>query len=393
MDLRTILICSTLINIYLCVIMFVYYRSQKTYAGFNYWLACNFVLAAVYGPFALLSALPSELAILVVNSLIIAACILRIIGIRRFLAKIPPFQIHWILILIVFSYLGWFCLVHDEAVTRTIFISFLVVSYSYYIGYLIFKERHLGGGGLYIFAVNLFCFHASILIIRAWVLVMNPAGRTLYDPSFFNTIYFQLTLILDIGWTTTYIMLNSQRTNFELLSTRSQLEKIAYTDPLTGLLNRRRFYEEAEKEINTAKQTNQPLSLILFDFDDFKPINDNLGHTAGDRVLVEVAAMLLQSFRPSDKLVRLGGDEFVALLPQTSTEQAAEISKRLKYQLFDSPIEWKGSIITISLSMGIATLENTDTLIDHLVQRADTALYDIKNSDEKGHTIIKRLGE
>jgi len=155
-----------------------------------------------------------------------------------------------------------------------------------------------------------------------------------------------------------------------------QLKKLATMDFLTNVYNRRYFFELAEKEIVRSKRLKKELSLILFDLDEFKLINDTLGHAAGDEVLKSVTALVSQRLRKYDIFGRFGGDEFLILLPETSLAQANILAEGLKSILENAEIPYKERIITITASFGVAnTSFHQAQSLDELLQRADKAIY------------------
>jgi len=109
-----------------------------------------------------------------------------------------------------------------------------------------------------------------------------------------------------------------------------ELQRLANTDALTGLHNRRQFYELANQELARSRRTQAPVSLMMIDIDHFKQINDTYGHAMGDVVLQSLARTMKNSLREMDVIARLGGEEFVILLPQTSLGQATELAQRLR---------------------------------------------------------------
>jgi diguanylate cyclase (GGDEF)-like protein len=161
--------------------------------------------------------------------------------------------------------------------------------------------------------------------------------------------------------------------------------KLAVTDPLTGTFNRRTFLELAEKEIARARRSKEPLSLVLFDLDHFKAVNDKYGHLAGDQVLkrfVEVAKMCL---RQEDLLVRYGGEEFCLLLPQTDSADAAALAERIRgateYSSFAIKDGRSERRINVTVSGGVAQLGgDLDEDIGALIARADEAMYAAKEA-------------
>ena len=116
----------------------------------------------------------------------------------------------------------------------------------------------------------------------------------------------------------------------ELVSSNRELEKLSSTDRLTGLANRLRLDEEVARQISLAQRHAQEFSLILLDLDHFKLVNDQHGHQVGDRVLIEIAALLRQTLRNSDTAGRWGGEEFLIVLPQTSVESARKVADKLR---------------------------------------------------------------
>jgi diguanylate cyclase (GGDEF)-like protein len=166
------------------------------------------------------------------------------------------------------------------------------------------------------------------------------------------------------------------------------VERQAVTDALTGLANRRQFYEVLGREYERAQRFGTPLSLILLDIDDFKQINDTRGHLAGDAVLHGVATTLGELIREIDMAARYGGEEFAILLPQTGQEGAAQLAERLRREIAARPIRFgPDEIDGITASFGVAAgPEEAMTQID-LIASADAALYQAKR-DGKNHVTV-----
>jgi diguanylate cyclase (GGDEF)-like protein/PAS domain S-box-containing protein len=157
----------------------------------------------------------------------------------------------------------------------------------------------------------------------------------------------------------------------------------AFCDHLTGLANRRAFFEAAELELDRATHTPRPLALVIFDADLFKHINDRYGHPAGDRVLCDLADALRDSFRIVDTVARLGGEEFAVLLPSTGEEAALVGAERLRALVATRLVATDHGEIAYTVSAGVAVLDAQDGEpggIDGLVKRADQALYLAKRS-------------
>jgi diguanylate cyclase (GGDEF)-like protein len=149
------------------------------------------------------------------------------------------------------------------------------------------------------------------------------------------------------------------------------------TDVLTGLKNRRGFQEAAQAEIERARRNQQPFTLALVDLDDFKHVNDTLGHEAGDAVLVAVSDLLRERLRVVDVVCRVGGDEFALLLPETSNSEAATAFRDLLQRVSRS-LRQRGW--PVGLSLGAMTFNSAPRSLDAALRGADTLLYEAKRA-------------
>lgn len=170
----------------------------------------------------------------------------------------------------------------------------------------------------------------------------------------------------------------------ELAAKQVELEQLAATDELTRLPNRRRFFEVARRELQRLSRSSRDsrLALILLDLDDFKAINDTLGHAAGDAVLHEIGDVLAKTVRATDTAARFGGDEFAILLPMTDREGALRVAEKLMAAIRDLRVTWHGRELTVGVSAGMAVVAPSAVFdeqeVVHLVQRADQTLYAAK---------------
>lgn len=162
-----------------------------------------------------------------------------------------------------------------------------------------------------------------------------------------------------------------------------QLERLSFTDSLTGLYNRRYFDEQMSTEIKRAHRYGHPLSLVLFDIDDFKSVNDRHGHSVGDQVLQEVARRIIPCVRDVDIVARYGGDEFVMILPNTPTAGAVQIAERVRQMNCATPLRHGSDLeIPLTLSLGVSTIpphENAANLIEAADHALSKAKQDGKN--------------
>lgn len=165
--------------------------------------------------------------------------------------------------------------------------------------------------------------------------------------------------------------------NAHLLDT---VNKMALTDELTGIFNRRHFFALAEHEFSSARRYNLPLTAIILDIDHFKGFNDRYGHIIGDQVLRNVAKALQANLRSHDILGRYGGEEFSILMPVTELKAARSVAQRLKKSVSDLTIETDSGEVGVHISVGVAELSADMTTLLNLIDRADQAMYVAKST-------------
>ena len=165
-----------------------------------------------------------------------------------------------------------------------------------------------------------------------------------------------------------------------------EARQLADLDALTSLHNRRYFHETLAREVARAHRYNRDLALIIFDLDDFKAINDRIGHLAGDSVLAEAAERIRDVVRSADIACRVGGDEFAVILPESKLSDADQLYARLRTALSSRPV---GEAGPLTMSAGVAGLHPDDDAIAFF-QRADHALYGAKEAG-KGQVVAASL--
>ncbi len=213
----------------------------------------------------------------------------------------------------------------------------------------------------------------SIISSVTW-LIVNP--RPLNCSSVFFVPYWNTIVNLAFFLFTNYLL-------SELKSTLKNLEKLARTDALTGLINRMFFLELAKREINQALRHQESLTLAYIDIDDFKKVNDQFGHGVGDRLLCLVADVAQNTLRKIDIVARIGGDEFAILLPRTSYESAEVVLYRVQRVLVAS---MKQQGFSVTFSIGAITFSDPPDSVNEMIERADNLMYFAK---KKGKNLLQ----
>lgn len=169
---------------------------------------------------------------------------------------------------------------------------------------------------------------------------------------------------------------------YDVSATKAQaemLERMVREDDLTGVASRKQFMMEFDLELKRARRYGHPLSVMMIDLDRFKEINDRHGHAVGDEALRRVARCAMALLRDSDLIGRVGGDEFAVLLPETATEEAAQVGERLRHALASAAGDGQeNSAAPLTVSIGLSALAAGDPDIETLLSRADAALYRAK---------------
>lgn len=249
----------------------------------------------------------------------------------------------------------------------------LIVSYSFAFVYELWRGRDDGLVSRWpIMAIAI--VHVVLFPVRA------PAILTLPFPLTVPTYGAQTTSLLTFA-----PLLYSFALAFLLMAlTKERAEShqrhAATIDPLTEIPNRRGFSEQAERLLARTEQERGAVTLLLFDLDRFKTINDRYGHRTGDAVLILFAKSAAQSLRPLDLFGRIGGEEFVVLLPGVTTETAVAVAERIRSNFMSAAIELDGKPVAATVSAGTASAAQSGYRFDALYAIADTALYRAKQN-------------
>jgi diguanylate cyclase (GGDEF)-like protein len=225
----------------------------------------------------------------------------------------------------------------------------------------------------------------TCLAIAAVMALPGPQRLGISDPSaleiFLILISFALILLRSIAlsYYATALRMKMYRMTHSLEEAVLQAERLATHDPLTGALNRRAILPAIDEQINICRRKGLAACVAMLDLDNFKTINDNLGHAAGDIVLQELAQLIEDRIREFDKLGRYGGEEFVLLLPATRLEEGMSMLERIRKEIATASWHQLANDLQVTISCGITEIRPSDTTTDTL-SRADHALYDAKHA-------------
>lgn len=186
----------------------------------------------------------------------------------------------------------------------------------------------------------------------------------------------QITHISIIVYDVTDVAINK----LQLKGLNEQLESLSQTDGLTQLHNRRHWQICMEREFERNARYQDDATLVMFDIDHFKQVNDKYGHPAGDKVIQHIAHLLKQSLRETDCAGRYGGEEFAVVLPKTTADEALHFTERLRKKIEGSEITFENRIIKVTVSLGINDIKNSVDNSSNWLTGADKALYEAKQN-------------
>ena len=188
------------------------------------------------------------------------------------------------------------------------------------------------------------------------------------SPTGFASVEWLAVFAAGIAATLAFLLLHQERAE-------AAVDRLSMLDPLTGAFNRVTFHETAERELARASRAATPLSMVLFDIDDFRAINEKHGHVVGDEVLARFADLVRSALRQEDMLVRFGGAEFVVLLPDVPGPGAVIVAGRIRRRVAESVVQAAGQDFSLTVSLGVAArLDEGPESVETLIDRATSAL-------------------
>ncbi|HEX2917173.1 MAG TPA: GGDEF domain-containing protein [Edaphobacter sp.] len=224
--------------------------------------------------------------------------------------------------------------------------------------------------------------YALVLLLRGAAIAFHGWSGAIAD------------VVRDASWWLLACLITTAATAFGFMSlsaTRLRVELLwrAQVDDLTGLLNRWALKRTALKEIQHCRRTNSSLAVVMLDLDGLKGVNDTRGHTCGDIVLQAVGSVLQETVRARDSVARIGGDEFCVILPDSSVHDAIHVAERLREEIYDLVIRYRGDVIQTRASLGVASSDTSGLHWQNLVDDSDSALYEAKRSG-KNRVVVAR---
>jgi diguanylate cyclase (GGDEF)-like protein len=383
LDTRTLVAVIVAVAGVLLIAQILLWRIHRSVPGTGHWaLMTSFFCLG----FALLSqrdALPHLLTIVAANLFVVGATLSGLRGVRRFRGIARTRRERWAeagLFLAVAVGQAWLTYVTPSFRGRVLLMSTASATVLAATAWTLVRGAPRKTRAVRYSTAATFGIVAVVLGLRTvhYAASSNIASGFMAS-SYWQSSTFLATIVAAIGWTVGLLLLGAQRVELELRDAKDVLQTLASTDDLTGIHNRRALLERMESEITRARRYQSPLSVILFDLDHFKTVNDTHGHATGDQVLRSAVERCLGELRQHDAFGRLGGEEFAVLAPETGLEGAVELAERLRRKLATTPIPTESGPLEVTASFGVAVLPPERASREDLLRSADLAVYTAKS--------------
>ncbi len=369
MDIKTIVLALALGNLSLCAALFFYDFERKKPLALTIWLFAKQCQAAAWLLLFVPFILPDALLVPVAYSLLFAGLALEAgalwesegrPGWRRVLVPLGAAA--------MLAFLACYVVDSGPGVRALIASLTIVVFYLAAAGAL--ARGWSGASMLRRYLVVSMALLVAVVGARGLQVLLAPEGWNGLSNAMLQLLSYGAMYLLMLQSGFGYLLLAREKHQLEL-------ERLAVVDTLTEVPNRRGFFNILAPWMSLARRPGQPTSLIVFDFDSFKRVNDSYGHPVGDTVLRTIIEVCKTQLRDSDQLGRLGGVEFAVLLPRTELSAAALVAERMRAAIAANPVKTERAVINLTVSMGVTTVRADDSNVS-LFKRADEAMQTAK---------------
>lgn len=369
-DPRSFIIISAALGILCTFVFFVLHRSfPKEIRGLAHWGMACFIMTITAFLFALRGSIPLLYSSYLANMLLVCGIMLMYRSLQEFTGRPVRTTPMVVLLATLALTLGWATFIVDDYRMRVILIGTINAGLFGACGVVIHRMQQKGFAEWFTEAI--FMSTALICFVRSLASVFRlDATDPLQDVSPLQHVYLATFSFSIVALSLGFMLMVNRRL-------QRQLEYAASYDDMTGACRRGTFFDALDREILKSRRDGRPISVLMVDVDNFKAINDQLGHQAGDQVLADYVQKAQHVLRNYDLLGRYGGEEFIVLLPNTSQEEACSIAERLRAVAEQGAAD---DALIYTVSIGVATSEGGTASAATLIAAADKALYVAKHS-------------
>ena len=378
LDVRTLVIISAVMPLGMGIMMAVYLAQRKVYPGFGRWVLSNFIFSLGFFSLSLRNNAPDFFTIILSNSLMVYSEVLVYEGIQLFFGRRAFSRFNYLILAGYILVQIYYTYTVPNINARIIWIGLVMFVLILRSGLALLNSTIPQLSKTTQPAAFIFFVTAATPFIRAIYTAFQDHQVDMMDDKMGAWASLVIVTAIII-WNFYFYFLTNARLEMELSQTHHEITQRANTDYLTQLFNRQYFMEHGAAEFERSRREGQPFSILFIDIDNLKNINDQFGHGAGDKAVKQVAKILQNEVRIYDLAARFGGDEFVMLLCNVDKLRAIQVAERIRAMAEQTPISSDQHTIYIRLSLGVADANPQDSQLDHVLQRADAALYQAKN--------------
>lgn len=374
LDIRTIMVMFAVLTFMFSGLLALAGIHAENVKGIRQWAVANLCIGLGLS-FSYFYNTPSpeyRWVIVIASTLLVTGISLQFTGIQAFTGKRSNWYIALLIVGAVFLNNIWFAVLSPDYAARAVGNSLIIAMVYLACARALLIRIELPLKTAYWFTGISFAVLAAVALIRAVLIWRMPqASFSLFENTPVNPFSFFIACMVQLCVTFGFILM----LDYRLVA---DLQKIASLDILTGALNRRRLDEEGNRLWARSRRTGDVLAIMMIDVDHFKSVNDRYGHPAGDEVLRRLALIAQASIRVDDYFARYGGEEFCILLPSTTEKEAFPLAERLCEIFSALSIEFNGTTIASTISVGVADSTQAGLDFSSLVAAADAALYRAK---------------
>ncbi|MDD5114311.1 MAG: GGDEF domain-containing protein [Methylobacter sp.] len=374
LDLRTMMVMLAVLSFLFSLLLGVASLHARGIQGLRQWSLASLFISLGFGV-AYTQLTPGNGWAVVAGAVFLAAgSALQLLGIQAFKEQPSQWLVLSAVVTLVVTQTIWFTIVHPDVQLRATANSIVFAALNFACARALLISIKTPERTAYWLTGSSFALLAISYSLRAVSILSAPANSYgLYNPLPINPVMFFMGSVTHLFLTFGFILMVNYRM-------AAELENLATTDSLTGAWNRHSLELKFQSLLARSMRHQETLSVMMMDVDHFKRINDNYGHQAGDEVLRQLIINAKMEIRRDDYLARYGGEEFCLLLPATSEEEAEDMAERLRLSHTERPVHWRGTWVSSTISIGVASSEHIGLDLFSLLEAADTALYRAKQT-------------
>lgn len=377
LDPRTLALYTTAISALLAVLSLLYGQATRVYPGYNWWVASLALFSLAIGSIGLRGMVPGWITFYGPTVLGLLAILAILEGQQRFSGSASRTWPWWFSAAVIPVFM--LVLDSDPVSPRAAGAAGVGLLAFVTAGFFVRNAPPKLRTASRWCAALLAWFGLMRLLRAGWFLYMGD-GYDVLGPSSASILSYAVNAIFVTLWGFGFMFLCAARVETELDESREALRQLSRKDALTGLANRRAFFDDVSEELARAQRNRQPVAMLMIDIDRFKEINDSLGHAVGDQVLLTVANCLQRELGTRDILARIGGEEFAALLVHTPAPQAKLTAERLRATVAAARTGDRDEQPAVTVSIGVAVSEDGARGVEELLRAADQTLYGAKHA-------------